>query len=83
MTTGLAMYVLARIASPDDMVAVQRARAFLLAAQQPDGSWLSPSRNFTKSSEPERLKARDEIYHYWGTAWASIGLLETLGRVAK
>lgn len=25
-------------------------------------------------------KVRDEIYHYWGTAWAAIGLLETLGK---
>jgi hypothetical protein len=26
------------------------------------------------------MKVRDEIYHYWGTAWATIGLLETLGK---
>ena len=39
-----------------------------------------PAKNFTKSSDPERLKVRDEIYHYWGTAWVAIGLLETLGK---
>ena len=29
-------------------------------------------------TDPEHMKIRDEIYHYWGTAWATIGLLETL-----
>ncbi len=24
-----------------------------------------------------------EIYHYWGTAWSAIGLLETLGKPAN
>jgi len=56
------------------------ARKFLLSTQQTDGSWLTPSRNITKSVEPERLKARDEIYHYWGTAWVAIGLLESLNQ---
>jgi hypothetical protein len=48
--------------------------------QQSDGSWQTPAKNFTKSTDPERLKVRDEIYHYWGTAWVAIGLLETLGK---
>jgi hypothetical protein len=39
-----------------------------------------PAKNFTKSIDPERLIVRDRIYHYWGTAWAVIGLLETLGK---
>lgn len=77
-TTGLAIYVLAKVRAGDDSAVFQDARAFLLKSQQADGSWLTPSKNITKSTEPERLKARDEIYHYWGTAWAAIGLLETL-----
>lgn len=79
-TTGLAIYVLAKAQAGDDSTVFQRARTFLLASQQSDGSWLTPSKNITKSTEPERLKARDEIYHYWGTAWAAIGLLETLNK---
>jgi hypothetical protein len=82
-TTGLAIYALAKARSGDDSTVFQNARALLLASQQPDGSWLTPSRNITKSSDPERLKARDEIYHYWGTAWAAIGLLETLDPPGK
>ena len=78
MTTGLVIYVLAKAQSGDDSAVFRDARKFLLTSQQPDGSWLTPSKNITKSTEPERLKARDEIYHYWGTAWAAIGLLETL-----
>ena len=77
-TTGLVIYVLAKATAGEDSSAIRDARTFLLKSQQADGSWLNPSKNFTKSTEPERLKVRDEIYHYWGTAWAAIGLLETL-----
>ena len=63
----------------DDLSAIIReARKYLLASQQPDGSWLTPSKNISNTTVPERLKVRDEIYHYWGTAWAVLGLLETL-----
>lgn len=55
------------------------ARKPLLASQQGDGSWLTPAKNISKSTDRERLKVRDEIYPYWGTAWAARGLLETLG----
>ena len=80
LTTGLAIYVLAKVRAGDDSAVFRDARKWLLTSQQPDGSWLTPSKNITKSTEPERLKARDEIYHYWGTAWAALGLLETLGK---
>jgi hypothetical protein len=80
LTTGLALYALTKAPVAEDAAVIQRARSYLVSTQQVDGSWLSPSRSFTKSTEPERLKARDEIYHYWGTAWAVIGLLETRER---
>jgi hypothetical protein len=80
LTTGLAIYVLAKARAGDDSTVLRDARTFLLTSQQSDGSWLTPSKNITRSIEPERLKARDEIYHYWGTAWAVIGLLETLDK---
>lgn len=82
MTTGLVIYVLAKVQSGDNSATFQDARKFLLASQQADGSWLTPAKNITKTTEPERLKARDKIYHYWGTAWAALGLLETLGNAA-
>lgn len=83
LTTGLAVYVLAKTRVGDDSTVLRDVRQFLIASQQPDGSWLTPSKNITKSTDPERLKARDEIYHYWGTAWAVLGLLETLDNPSK
>jgi hypothetical protein len=78
LTTGLAIYVLAKVRAGDDSSVFRDARKWLLASQQSDGSWLTPAKNFTKTTDPKRLIVRDEIYHYWGTAWATIGLLETL-----
>jgi hypothetical protein len=80
LTTGLAIYVLAKARAGVDSSVFRDARKWLLASQQTDGSWLTPAKNFTKSIDPERLIVRDKIYHYWGTAWAVIGLLETLGK---
>ena len=78
LTTGLAIYVLAKVQAGDDSSVFRDARKWLLASQQPDGSWLTQAKNFTKLADPERMKVRDEIYRYWGAAWATIGLLETL-----
>src|SRR6476619_621831 len=80
LTTGLAIYVLAKARAGVDSSVFRDARKWLLASQQPDGSWLTPAKNFTRPTVPEQMKVRDEIYHYWGTAWATIGLLETLGK---
>ena len=80
LTTGLAIYVLAKVRAGDDSSVFRDARKWLLASQQPDGSWLTPSKYFTKPTTPEQMKVRDEIYHYWGTAWATIGFLDTLGK---
>ena len=80
LTTGLAIYVLAKVGAGDDAAVFREARKWLLTSQQSDGSWLTPSKYFTKLAGPERMNVRDEIYHYWGTAWATIGLLETLGK---
>ena len=76
-TTGLALYVLAKACAGDADAEIQSARRFLLTSQQPDGSWITLSKNISNTTDPERLKARDEIYHYWGTAWATLGLLES------
>jgi hypothetical protein len=80
LTTGLAIYVLAKVRVGDDSSVFRDARKWLLASQQSDGSWLTPSKNFTRPTDPKQMKVRDEIYHYWCTAWATIGLLETLGK---
>ena len=80
LTTGLAIYVLAKVRAGDDSSVFRSARKWLFTSQQSDGTWLTPSKYFTKPTEPVQMKVRDEIYHYWGTAWATIGLLETLGK---
>ena len=80
-TTGLAIYALAKTRENSDSAVFRDAREFLIASQNTDGSWLTPSRNITKTTDPERLKVRDEIYHYWGTAWAALGLMETLDKL--
>ena len=80
LTTGLAIYVLAKVGAGDDAPVFRDARKWLLASQQSDGSWLTPAKYITTPCDPQRMKVRDEIYRYWGTAWATIGLLETLGK---
>src|SRR5882757_9599966 len=49
LTTGLAIYVLAKVRAGDDSSVFRDARQWLLASQQSDGSWLTPAKNFTKS----------------------------------
>lgn len=77
-TTGLAVYVLARTSPAQAAAEIQGGRDFLIRTQQQDGSWITASKTISNTSDPERLQARDEIYHYWGTAWATLGLLESL-----
>jgi Prenyltransferase and squalene oxidase repeat len=73
LATGLSIYALS-IVKPSDDSASQRASRFLLNTQQPDGSWIVPT-TLTKSKRPEC-----GVPKYWGTAWATIGLLRTLPR---
>lgn len=79
-TTGLTLYVLAKTGDAADQPWFEPAAKYLLAAQQADGSWRTDSRTITNAQGAERLAARDEIYRYWGTGWAVLGLLEQLPR---
>src|SRR6185369_12422504 len=47
LTTGLAIYVLAKVRAGDDSSVFRDARKWLLVSQQADGSWLTPAKNFT------------------------------------
>jgi hypothetical protein len=73
-TTGECLYCLGVMGLDGDDPAVRRARAYLLAAQQKDGSWESLSRE-SFSTKPEKI---NDVTIHWGTAWATIGLLRTL-----
>jgi hypothetical protein len=79
--TGQSLYALCLAGSGDEKVkaAVERACKFLVAKQEKDGSWLVPTTAFhTPSTKPGRDKRTDPVYAYWGTAWATLGLLHTL-----
>ena len=77
-STGQALYALSRMGllaeDGADARACDRAQRFLIADQSDDGSWPVPSAAI--SSEPN--EERDVIYHFWGTAWATIGLARSL-----
>ena len=72
-------------ASTDSALApvITRAQAFLVANQRDDGSWLTDISHISKVDRSSARKAKSmkdatEIYHFWGTAWATIGLLQTI-----
>ena len=77
-TSGVVLYVLAKVGGADTEDQIQLVRNYLLQRQQSDSSWLTQSKTISNTSDPERLEARDQIYHYWGTAWATLGLIESL-----
>ena len=70
--TGQALYALAILSTKNNNRAIQRAQQFLLNSQQKDGSWLFPSTLTRKKGETVATSI------YWGTAWATIGLVRTL-----
>lgn len=69
-TTGQVLYVLRR-SGVDDEAMVAEAVAYLLGTQQADGTWTVPSERI--SAEPS--ETREYVYRYWGTAWATLGLV--------
>ena len=59
-----------------DNKAFSRGTQFLLETQQADGTWKVPSELI--SAGPDDNK--DQIYSYWGTAWAVIAISDALPR---
>ena len=76
--TGQTLYALAQLGVPPADPAIERARGYLIGAQQPDGSWTVYPEGFNDAPNEGRLKRTAPIWTYWGSAWATIGLLETL-----
>ena len=79
-STGQAVYALASVGGDPGRDhselndALSRARRYLVESQEPDGTWRVPSALISEEGTHER----DVIYHYWGTAWAVIGLARSL-----
>lgn len=72
--TGQALYALSEARVPTDRPEVRRAIAFLLAQQQDDGSW-----QVTPRAHPGAKPFKDDTaISYFGTAWATLGLLRSL-----
>jgi squalene-hopene/tetraprenyl-beta-curcumene cyclase len=67
--TGQSLYALGKAGLTPDDPAVRKACEYLLRTQRPDGSWFA----LTKKAKGDNV-----ISTYWGTAWATIGLVRTL-----
>jgi hypothetical protein len=72
LATGMALYAMRQARVERDDSAVQSAQQFLMDTQQEDGSWAVHG---TKESKKESM---EETAGFWGTAWATIGLLQIL-----
>jgi hypothetical protein len=70
--TGQALYSLGLLGRDGKDPVVSRAWEFLLRTQDKDGSWQVPQ-------EAINIRHRSlNVYTFWGTAWATIGMLQTL-----
>jgi hypothetical protein len=73
-TTGEVLFALGVLGMGERDASVRRAWKYLVQSQQREGWWYSPSRE-TFSTKPDKTH---DPSHHWGTAWAAIGLLQTL-----
>lgn len=78
LATGQTLYALGFIKLPSEHAAIRRAWRFLLEAQREEGSWVVPAGQFSAKTDAAYVQSADSVYRYWGTAWATIGLLQTL-----
>jgi hypothetical protein len=70
--TGQALHALGRTGRDGADPAVSRAWQFLIQTQTADGSWDVPQ-------EAINTRVRKlNVYTFWGAAWATIGMLQTL-----
>lgn len=84
LATGQALYALQSSSLPADAAtgdAIAKAQHWLLKTQRADGSWPIDITHISKidRSAPAKansFKAATDIYTYWGSAWATIGLLQ-------
>lgn len=82
LATGQVLYALQPSASEQTIAdAIARAQHWLLKAQGNDGSWPIDISHISKMDRSAPAKAKSfkdatSIYTYWGSAWATIGLLQ-------
>jgi squalene cyclase len=83
MATGEALHFLSTSKDPQLIAAANRARNWLLSTQREDGGWTLSSKWFSKVDRSLRkgentTKNADSIYTYWGSSWATLGLLQAI-----
>ncbi|MCB1279225.1 hypothetical protein [Prosthecobacter sp.] len=82
LATGQVLYALQPAASdPAVADAIARAQHWLLQTQCEDGSWPIDITHISKQdrsgpAKAKSFKAATDIYTYWGSSWATIGLLQ-------
>lgn len=74
LATGMALYALVKSNEATSVrnEALEKATRFLIETQREDGSWA------VKGTKEKKKNKVEETAVYWGTAWATIALLETL-----
>ena len=70
--TGQALYALGMTGGDHRDPAVSKAWRFLIQTQGKDGSWEEPQEPLT--TRVTKLN----VFTFWGTAWAAIGLMQTM-----
>lgn len=84
LATGQVLHALQpALSDPPAAAAIARAQLWLIKTQLPDGSWLSDITHISKmdrsgDAKAKSLQAATDIYTYWGSAWATIGLLQAV-----
>lgn len=73
-TTGEVLYALGVMGLGERDAAVRKAWKYLVRMQERDGWWHCKTRE-TFSTKPDLVR---ETSIHWGTAWATIGLMQTL-----
>jgi squalene-hopene/tetraprenyl-beta-curcumene cyclase len=73
-TTGEVLYCLGLMGMGENDRAVRKAWKYLVQTQQEEGWWHAPTRE-TFSTKPDLVRPTSI---HWGTAWATIGLMQTL-----
>src|SRR5579871_3650698 len=72
--TGQALYALSLAGVRNNRAEIERARAFLISSQRPDGSWLMVPR-----AHPGKTPFKNPApIIYFGSGWATLGLLRSM-----
>lgn len=70
--TGMALYALSQAGVPSDDPRIQQAQQFLVDTQLENGAWE------VKGTKAKKQTQIQETATYWGTTWASLGLMASL-----